>query len=41
MALVEDDHLEGCDLDFTVQQTTAEELESLLVPEGAEEDEDE
>ena len=38
---VDDDHLDGCELDFTVQQTTTEELESLLVPEGEEEDEDE
>lgn len=36
-----DDHLDGCELDFTVQQTKPEELESLLVPEGEEEDEDE
>jgi hypothetical protein len=35
------DDLDGCELDFSEEETPAEDVEKLLVPEGQEEDEDE
>lgn len=33
-----EEHLDGCNLDFTIEETTADELEGMLVPAGEEEE---
>ena len=35
-----DDQKDGCELDFTENETKPEDVEALLIPEGEEEDED-